>query len=250
MAVRTKALDRLWKDFDARFPGRDRSSDGWIGDRAHQVERSGHNPDDTPGSLPEYEDADSIAEVRAIDIDADLGSGVTMQQVADAIVKTAADRERVAYLILNRRIIGDHTGWKWQRYTGGNPHTSHLHVSGKPGKDDAAGPWRSVLDIGKTSGSEDDMANAADVIKKLDELIDMVRDANPGPGKEPTSNGGISRVRTVGIVQEELRNQAQQIKDAIGQIGTGAAGGATTPGGLGQYSTNDLLAEIQKRATR
>lgn len=109
---------------------RDTESDGSIGDVAHQSSRSGHNPDDTPGSLPEWDgDPDDTAEVRAIDVDADLNiPGVSMQTLVDWIVDSKPWTLR--YVIFNRRIAEASNGWRWRDYTGSSPHTEHAHFSG------------------------------------------------------------------------------------------------------------------------
>ncbi len=156
MAVLTTALTRLRSDFDTRFPRRDKASDGWIGDAAHQASTSGHNPDDTPGSKAEYSDADAKAEVRAVDIDKDLKDTVSMQQVVDAILRTPTDRRRLKYVIFNRRIWSASNGWAPRAYTGSNPHDQHAHFSGDPAYDEDGQPWSSVLNIGRST-VEDDM---------------------------------------------------------------------------------------------
>lgn len=150
MAVLTKALTRLRSDYDRRFPGRGKGSDGWIGDEAHQANKSGHNPDDTSGSKPEYTDPDSKAEVRAIDVDVDLNDpgGVTMQECCDAIRGNERDRKRLAYMIFNRRIASQSSGWAWQTYTGSNPHTEHAHFSGDPDYDEDDAEFTSITQIG------------------------------------------------------------------------------------------------------
>ncbi len=118
--VVTASLARLMADFRATFPNKDRESDGTIGDAAHQAETSGHNPDDTPGSRSEYTDADSKPEVRAIDVDNDLRDprGVTMQQVIDRMLATAADLRRLRYIIYNRTIWSRSNDWRPRAYTG------------------------------------------------------------------------------------------------------------------------------------
>lgn len=252
----TGSLKRLGNDFNAAFPQRDTATDGAYGDRDHQASPSGHNLDDTPGSRPESEDSDSKPELRALDIDADhRRPGVTMQQVADRIIDTAADRVRLSYLIYNGRIAGRHTGWKWVAYNGSNPHTSHLHASGHPDHDENTAPWESVRSFGEDN---DDMANADDVLKavqqlskRLDVIEGMILDANPGPGKSATVDKGLSRVRVAGAVQEEVRKVGDEIKAAISRIGTGTPGGGTgttnTAATFGNISTPALLAEVQKR---
>lgn len=125
----TKGLQNLRAQIRAWAPDADQASSGWIGDAAHQGERSGHNPDDTPGSLPEWDgDPDSTPEVRAIDVDKDLRNGATMQQLVDHIVGLRPWTLR--YVIYNRRIWEASNGWASRAYTGSNPHTDHAHFSG------------------------------------------------------------------------------------------------------------------------
>lgn len=135
-------------DFNSRFPTRDKTTDGWIGDLAHQQEVSGHNPDDTAGVKAEYSDADSKQEVRAIDVDKDLRDPkLTMQSVILQILKTKEDLDRLKYIIYNRTIWSKSNNWQPKAYTGSNPHTEHAHFSGDPLKDEDGGPW-SVLTLG------------------------------------------------------------------------------------------------------
>ena len=148
--VLTKALTRLRGDFNARFPTRDKGTDGWIGDEAHQEHVSGHNPDDTEGSKSEYTDADTKAEVRAIDVDKDLRDAVvSMQAVINLILKTTNDLKRLKYIIFNRQIWSKSNNWVVREYTGTNGHTEHAHFSGDPAYDEDASAW-SVLTIGGT----------------------------------------------------------------------------------------------------
>jgi len=146
--VLTKSLARLRSDFNARFPGRDKTTDGWIGDWEHQQHTSGHNPDDTAGSLSEYTDADTIPEVRAIDVDKDLrDTKITMPMVIAGILKTPNDLKRLKYIIHNATIWTKSNGWVPKEYTGTNDHTEHAHFSGDPAYDEDTTAW-SVLTIG------------------------------------------------------------------------------------------------------
>lgn len=141
MAVLTKALTRLRADFNTAFPGRDKASDGWVGDLAHQKSTSGHNPDDTAGARAEYGDSDSRAEVRAIDVDRDLRGPVSLATVVERIIATPADARRLRYVIYNGRIASKSAGWAWRPYSGANPHDKHAHFSGDPEFDDDDRPW-------------------------------------------------------------------------------------------------------------
>jgi hypothetical protein len=110
-------LVRLRAGFDRLSPGRDKGSDGWIGDRPHQQEgdASDHNP------RPD-------GRVLAIDIDA---TGPWSRPFGDLVELMRGD-SRLEYIIWNRRIASRSQGWTWRTYTGtGDPHTSHAHFSAR-----------------------------------------------------------------------------------------------------------------------
>jgi hypothetical protein len=128
----TKGLQNLRAQVNAAFPDRDKTSDGTIGDKAHQAETSGHNPDDTPGSKTEWNsDNDANAEVRAWDMDSDLRAApATAQQVVDHIRALPGVSSMLRYMIYNRRIYRASSNWKPEAYTGPSAHTEHIHFSG------------------------------------------------------------------------------------------------------------------------
>lgn len=100
------ALVALRDEVNARWPGRDKSSDGTIGDPAHQRGVSEHNPD-----------LEGV--VRAIDITA-LGIDV------DALLDAAIGDPRVHYVIYRGRICSRTYGWTWRPSSG---HEHHIHIS-------------------------------------------------------------------------------------------------------------------------
>ncbi|MEV0902883.1 hypothetical protein [Actinoplanes sp. NPDC049802] len=130
MAVLVPCLVQLRADVDAIAPGRDRSSDGTIGDRAHQDRVSDHNDDET-GRVP-IRDADTKHEVHALDLDVNLREpGLTMEAVVQHVVgrcRSGAER-RLRYVIYNERIWEASNGWRRRSYSGDNPHTQHAHFS-------------------------------------------------------------------------------------------------------------------------
>jgi hypothetical protein len=117
------SLDRLFDEVDGIWPHRDRSSDGWIGDAAHQARRSEHNPD-----------AHGI--VHAIDVTV---AGIDKARLLKAVIGA----DPVWYVIHDGRIWSRTYGWKARRYTGPNPHHHHVHISIRSGHDAEAwtGNW-------------------------------------------------------------------------------------------------------------
>ncbi|TCO64397.1 peptidoglycan-binding domain-containing protein [Actinocrispum wychmicini] len=109
-----------------RWPGRDKSSDGWIGDAAHATRQSDHNP--------WVHDNNGVGVVRAYDIDAGPGDNTDIGLwLADHVRTLGASGHPAlrngSYVISARRIASPSSGWQWRAYTGSNPHISHTHVS-------------------------------------------------------------------------------------------------------------------------
>lgn len=105
-----KSLRLLRDTLNRMWPNRDKSSDGWIGDEAHQATTSDHNPDPRTGV------------VRARDTDKD---GIIVGRVLAAMMLHPSMR----YVIFNRRIYRAADRWRPRAYTGSNPHTGHIHGS-------------------------------------------------------------------------------------------------------------------------
>lgn len=117
------SLKQLRDEIDAAHPGRDKKSDGWIGDTSHKARKSDHNPDYSAGGV-----------VRAIDVDI---SDIDVNKLMTVLKNDS----RVNYFIYNHSIYGASQFAK-RRYTGSNPHTQHIHVSIKHSKSaERAGAW-------------------------------------------------------------------------------------------------------------
>lgn len=123
-------LDEGRDQLNQRFPNRDKTTDGSIGNKAHQGQASSHNPDES--GKPEHYDPDSKNEVRARDFDADLGDpNVTAEQVVQHIIKYARAGVFwwIRYVIYNGRIWHKRDNFLTHVYTGSNKHTGHFHIT-------------------------------------------------------------------------------------------------------------------------
>lgn len=109
MAYLAQSLARLRSQTNSTFPSRSTASDGWIGDEAHQAGVSDHNPDAKTGV------------VRALDLTA---NATQAKRIKDACVGDS----RVNYVIHNRQ-IWTRSAKRWEKYSGSNPHTKHVHIS-------------------------------------------------------------------------------------------------------------------------
>ena len=103
------SLAHLRREINTRWPSRDKTSDGTIGDAAHSARASDHNPN-------------SRGSVNAIDIDED---GID----AWGLVALLIADPRVYYVIYEGRIWQRKHGFVPRPYTGINAHRKHVHVS-------------------------------------------------------------------------------------------------------------------------
>jgi hypothetical protein len=137
-----KAGQQLRLQVDDSYPDRDRTSDGWIGDVRHSTRTSDHNPD-------------KQGICRAVDFDRDLSGKAKpdlMPDLADQI-RLFAKRDkskRISYIIFAGKIASPRMGWRWRKYSGINPHNSHLHCSFTK-KGDADGSFFNIPMIGGTA---------------------------------------------------------------------------------------------------
>jgi hypothetical protein len=117
-----KSLDQLLAQVNALAPGRNKDSDGAIGDARHQQSDSDHNPwvkDGTTGV------------VTARDFTDDAAKGCSAEAIFQSLI--ASKDARLKYLIWNKQIVSSQVSpWKVRVYGGANPHQSHIHVSVLP----------------------------------------------------------------------------------------------------------------------
>jgi peptidoglycan hydrolase-like protein with peptidoglycan-binding domain len=114
------AARAVLRDANARWPSRNRRSDGIAGDASHQARKSGHNIGN------------------AVDVTHDPDSGCD----GETIASLAITDPRTSYVIWNRRIFNRSISSAWRPYSGANGHTRHVHVEIKPELREDASPWR------------------------------------------------------------------------------------------------------------
>lgn len=102
------SLKLIWPELDAKWPNRDRRTDGWYASPSTRTSK-GHNPGHNGYS-------------HAVDVDKD---GINPLWIIDNIVK---DDKVLWYIIWNRTLYSNTYNWKPRKYTGSNPHTDHMHI--------------------------------------------------------------------------------------------------------------------------
>ena len=103
------SLKRLRAEVDILWPNRSRVSDGWLGDAAHQLRSSDHNPDE-------------MGRVHALDVTA---KGVDNVRLVVAVTHHPG----VAFVIYRGFLYSQHHGFRPVTYEGADPHISHVHIS-------------------------------------------------------------------------------------------------------------------------
>lgn len=115
---------------NARFPKRDKRSDGWIGDAAHSQRRSYHNPDRN-------------GVVWALDVDENMGIGTwrnghAAKRLADQLLVYASSglpgSERILHVVYEDQVAsGTYRKWWWIWRGKGYGHTEHVHITFRDG---------------------------------------------------------------------------------------------------------------------
>lgn len=113
------------------YPGRNKASDGTIGDEAHRLQgnASDHNPWIT--------DSNGLGVVTALDITHDPENGPDIDKLSDQLV--ASRDPRIKYVIANGLIAGPYTDWQWVENTG---HYDHVHISVNTDNYDDETEWK------------------------------------------------------------------------------------------------------------
>lgn len=194
-------LVQLRTEFNELNPKRDKGADGWIGDPAHQAEKSDHNPD-------------SKGRVLALDID----SSGPWASPFGAYVQWIVDRERAGitanleYVIYNHYIASRDSSWHWVKYTGSSdPHVTHAHFSAR----------HDHVNEGNTRSN---LLENVDMDEKTIATAVWGAGLGSGDGRETTANM-LARVETI---QTNLDSALGKL-DNILRLVTQPTGGSTGP---------------------
>lgn len=120
-----KSLLKLRDQVNAAYPNRNKASDGFIGNEAHQRVASDHNPN-------------RHGVVTAFDITHSPEKGFDAHALANRLLVNR--HPDLKYIISDGRIAGAWTNWKWSPYHGTDPHDTHIHVSVGVGNDGQSEP--------------------------------------------------------------------------------------------------------------
>jgi hypothetical protein len=199
-----KASLALVAEINAKWPNRDKASDGTVGDAAHQA----------AGTSDHLPNADGV--VRARDIDKD---GIDAAWLAEYLRKRGAlgdPRLRGGgYVIFNRRITTpDFSTWKV--YTGKNPHTAHIHVSftRAPAGYDSTATWGLTGDDGERVLRLTDPPMQGNDVRELQRILTAWY-----PSLEITVDGiGIYGTATEAAVRELQRRSGLEVDGIAGPL--------------------------------
>ena len=177
-------------------PRRSKASDGTIGDRAHRLRRSDHNPD-------------RQGVVLAADLTHDPRNGMD----AHAWARWLAGRNdrRVKYIISNGQVWYPGRGWK--KYRGSNKHVKHVHVSINKAYQNDTSPWFNGFLVGTPVPAPAPSPRpappappapttaATDFLKAIQMAIFLAKAdiMKNGPVKQGSSRAGTVRVIQTGL---------------------------------------------------
>jgi hypothetical protein len=181
------ALTRFRNEVNSRWPHRDKTSDGTIGDAAHQATNSDHNPD-----------ADGSVDAWDMDVD-----GVDVA----ACKRAFQAHEAAGYWIHNDRIAFRDEGWRPRSYAyagpGRNRHDKHVHWNTRQSHERSTKPW---------FVEEDEMTPAQAKQLEVDAWrLDALTIGADSVRGGPTKNEAMWMVRTV----KAIANAVSQVDESV-----------------------------------
>lgn len=202
------SLRHFRDELDARWPHRDRRSDGWIADDNHTPD-SDHYPDANDGGI-----------VRARDWDRD---GVHVPTVLASCFLAGVEQGVTRYVIHGKRIFHTRDLFAPRKYTGANDHTQHGHTSIEH-TDHAeywGGTWLLPV-IPWTATLRQDVPNQQRAVRRLQALLNghghaLRIDGIPGP----LTFNAVSAFQ----VQYNVRNSVKTVNGK--RVGDRVVGGYT-----------------------
>lgn len=173
---------------------------GWIGNAAHQEECSDHNPDAT-------------GRVHAIDV---MTLNIALQK--QIVQWCLCDPDDLEYFINQRTIWTRHNDFKPAKYTGVDPHTNHVHISGRHGLAHADAATCTGYDLAAESyvpGRFPLSLNAAD-LKAIQAIVDasVPKIAN-ATWLEPIQNNVTNKKVPAEVFITSINSQVNDIHNAI-----------------------------------
>lgn len=210
------SLAILRNEINIRWPRRDRTSDGTIGDLAHQGTASDHNPN-TRGS------------VNAFDIDED---GIDIAVVLAAVKRHPSAR----YIIYERRLYHRLRGWQPEPYNGINPHDKHAHVSidQTVAAEQDSRTW-GLLEVDVTL---DEMIGA--VVKGVHSALDQAANRSTPTGRQMGDDIAVLLRTQTGPLAAELAGQ----RIILGQLVLAVAGVDEATKAQLQQDLDDLATRV------
>lgn len=189
-----RSLLTLRDQINAKFPNRNKASDGFIGDANH---------DPTSDHSPWYGGI-----VTAGDFTHHPGVGFDIDQFTDEL--QASRDNRIKYVIANSLIMDTRpqfNPWQWVRYTGSNPHTSHVHISVvASGLCDDPRPWNIPMLGGTSTPPPSRPPTLPRFPLPEGHYFGLITGPNESHGGAPVSMGGIPDEQYyVRLIQERLQ---------------------------------------------
>ncbi len=186
-----------------------------VGDLEHQEGTSDHNPDDTAGLRTDQTDADSIPEVRGVDIMVNK-TFTAAQAAALVLLLITVCKGRVYYVIYNRKIYHSKRGFKAEAYNGKDPHTNHVHVSTLAKEDNNANPWpiKTTTEDPNMALDGNDLKRSIATNTRVEKTTEMAETYEANWGNEPYPTVQNELVKTIKRIETKA-GAAQAAAEAV-----------------------------------